>query len=110
MRVGDVIASRRCGNPDDRASKAKALQEIARVLKTNGRLVICYAMSHEAINQVHQSIGGVVANDLLPNESQLRDLIEQAALIITHLEDGPEWYLGIAERQTNVSSTASKEL
>jgi len=78
--------------------KGKALKEMARVLRTNGRLVICHTMSREALNRLHESIGGMVANDLLPDESQIRRLIEQARLKITHFEDGPERYLVIAEK------------
>jgi hypothetical protein len=55
-------------------------------------------MSREMVNQLHQSIGGVVANDLLPPEFQLRELIKQAGLKITHFEDSPERYLVIAEK------------
>jgi len=76
--------------------KARALKEIARVLRNNGRLVICHTMSRTMINQLHQSIGGAVANDLLPDEFQLRRLIKQAGLKVTHYEDSPERYLVIA--------------
>jgi ubiquinone/menaquinone biosynthesis C-methylase UbiE len=78
--------------------KARALEEIARVLRNNGRLVICHTMSRKMINQLHQSIGGAVANDLLPDEFQLKRLIKQAGLKVTHFEDGPERYLVIAEK------------
>jgi ubiquinone/menaquinone biosynthesis C-methylase UbiE len=78
--------------------KVKALREIARVLRNNGRLVICHTMSRATINQLHQSVGGMIANDLLPDESQLRRLIKQAGLKITHFEDSPERYLVIAEK------------
>jgi ubiquinone/menaquinone biosynthesis C-methylase UbiE len=78
--------------------KGKALREIARVLKHNGRLVICHTMSRDMLNRLHQSVGGVVANDLLPAESQLRVLIEQVGLKITRFEDNPERYLVIAEK------------
>jgi len=78
--------------------KGKALKEIARALRTNGRLVICHTMSREAVNRLHQSIGGAVASDLLPDEFQLRRLIKQARLKITHFEDGPERYLVIAKK------------
>jgi ubiquinone/menaquinone biosynthesis C-methylase UbiE len=80
--------------------KVKALKEIARVLRNNGRLVICHTMSREMVNQLHQSIGGAVANDLLPSEFKLRGLIKQAGLRITHFEDSPERYLVIAEKST----------
>ena len=78
--------------------KVKALKEIARVLRNNGRLVICHTMSREMLNRLHQSIGGVIASDLLPHEFQLRGLIKQAGLRVTHFEDGPERYLLIAEK------------
>jgi len=78
--------------------KVKALKEIARVLRNHGRLVICHTMSRETLNQLHQSIGGIVASDLLPDELQLRGLIKQAGLKITHFEDRPERYLVIAEK------------
>jgi ubiquinone/menaquinone biosynthesis C-methylase UbiE len=78
--------------------KVKALKEIARVLKNNGRLVICHTMSRAMINQLHQSAGGIVASDLLPDEFQLRRLVKQAGLKITHFEDRPERYLVIAEK------------
>jgi len=80
--------------------KAKALEEIAGVLRNNGRLVICHTMSRAMINQLHQSIGGAVADDLLPDEFQLREMIKQAGLKITHFEDGSERYLVIAEKST----------
>ena len=63
---------------------------MARVVKSNGRLVICHTVSHEAINQLHQFIDGAVASDLVPDESQLRELSEQADLKITHFEDRVE--------------------
>ena len=81
------------------SDKEKALKEIARVLRTNGRLVICHTMNREMLNRLHQSIGGAVANDLLPDEFHLRRLIKQAGLRITQFEDGPERYLVIAEKR-----------
>jgi len=79
--------------------KVMALKEIARALKNNGRLVICHTMSRETLNQLHQCIGGAVASDLLPDESQLKALIKQAGLKITRFEDRPERYLVIAEKR-----------
>ncbi len=80
------------------SDKVNALNEIARVLKNDGRLVICHTMSRGTLNQLHQSIGGPVANDLLPDESEVRALIKQAGLKTTRFEDSPERYLVIAEK------------
>ena len=81
--------------------KVNALKEIARVLRNNGRMVICHTMSREMLNRLHQSIGGIVASDLLPDEIQLRELINQAGLKLTHFEDSPERYLVIAEKSAH---------
>jgi ubiquinone/menaquinone biosynthesis C-methylase UbiE len=82
------------------SDKAKALKEMARVIKDDGRLAICHTASREVINQLHQSIGGVVASDLLPDESQLKELMKPAGLEITCLENSPKRYLVIAEKRT----------
>ena len=78
--------------------KVKALREIARVLGNNGRLVICHTMSRAMINHLHQSIGGVIANDLLPDEYQLKELMKPIGLRVTHFEDSAERYLVTAEK------------
>jgi ubiquinone/menaquinone biosynthesis C-methylase UbiE len=84
------------------SDKAKALREIARVLRDDGRLVICHTMGREAINQLHQSIGGIVGNDLLPDEFELRQLMKHAGFKITCIEDGPRRYLVIAKKIAQV--------
>ena len=76
--------------------KAGALKEMARVLRDNGRLVICHTASRDRINQFHQSIGGAVGADLLPDEDELAKLTKHAGLKIRYLEDGPTRYLAIA--------------
>lgn len=82
------------------SNKSAALKEIARVIKRNGQLVICHTASRDKINQLHQSIGGAVSADLLPDESRLRELTEQAGLAVTRLEDKSEYYLVIARKMT----------
>jgi ubiquinone/menaquinone biosynthesis C-methylase UbiE len=76
--------------------KAEALKEMARVLRDDGRLVICHTASRDRINEFHQSIGGAVGADLLPDEAQLAQLAKRADLKIRYLEDGPTRYLAIA--------------
>jgi len=78
--------------------KVGALKEIARVLRNNGRLVICHTMSRAMINQLHRSIGGVVVHHLLPLEFQLKELMKQAGLRVTRFEDSPKRYLVISEK------------
>lgn len=78
--------------------KVRALTQMARVLKETGALVICHTMSRAMINDLHQSIGGIVADHTLPDEHELRKQVEQAGLRITHFEDREERYLVIAEK------------
>ncbi len=80
------------------SDKVKALKEIARVLRNKGRLAICHTMSREMLNRFHESVGGIVAGDLLPDESQVRHLMKQAELKITRFEDRPERYLVVAQK------------
>ncbi len=81
-----------CGN------KLEALTEMARVIKVNGRLIICHTMSREAVNYLHQTIGGVVGNDLLPDKAELHWLLTQAGFGRVKLEDSPERYLVVAHK------------
>jgi ubiquinone/menaquinone biosynthesis C-methylase UbiE len=78
--------------------KVRALTEMARVLRKTGALVICHTMSRTMINELHQNIGGIVADHSLPGESELRKQAEQAGLSITHFDDRTERYLVIAEK------------
>lgn len=73
--------------------KLAALREMARLLKPGGRLVICHPMSREALNELHRSIGGVVANDMLPAEEEMRDLCQKAGLVQVSITNLPEKYL-----------------
>jgi ubiquinone/menaquinone biosynthesis C-methylase UbiE len=90
------------------SDKVRALKEIARVLRNNGRLAICHTMSREMLNRLHQSIGGIIASDLLPDESQVRALVKQAGLKITRFEDRPERYLVIAEKSARQCSNDTR--
>jgi len=80
------------------SDKVRALEEMARVLKNSGSLVICHTMSRAMINELHQSIGGMVGDHLLPAEPQLREQARQAGLTINRYEDRAERYLVIAEK------------
>jgi ubiquinone/menaquinone biosynthesis C-methylase UbiE len=82
--------------------KVRALREIARVLKNSGRVAICHTTGRETLNEFHQSIGGLIANDLLPDEREMRGLIKQAGLKVTRFEDRPERYLVIGEKSADI--------
>lgn len=76
--------------------KQWAIREIVRVLKPEGKMVICHSKSREEINNIHKSIGGVVETHLIPDFSSIKNWCESAGLQITHFQDGEDGYLLIA--------------
>jgi len=78
--------------------KPRALVELKRVLRPNGRLVICHTKSREEINEIHRHIGGTVAHDVLPDETEMRALLADAGLDRIEVSDEPDRYLAIARK------------
>ncbi|MCG0279063.1 MAG: methyltransferase domain-containing protein [Thermanaeromonas sp.] len=78
--------------------KPQALREMARLLKPGGRLVICHPMSREAVNELHKSIGGVVGNDLLPDDQEMQNLCRQAGLEEVNIVNTHEKYVLTARK------------
>ena len=72
--------------------KAKALGEINRVTKCGGYLFICHTSSRANINEIHSSIPEV-ANDLIPDEKEMRVTLAEAGFIDIRIEDDRENYL-----------------
>jgi len=78
--------------------KNKALAEIARVLKRGGNLVICHAQSRQAINDIHRTIGGAIADDLIPDNGEVRQLLADSGFAGVEIEDGANRYIATAMR------------
>ncbi len=72
--------------------KPKALEEMGRVLKIGGTLVIAHALSSEELKDRHQSCAPV-SRDFLPDEPQMKGLLERARFRVTRLIDQPKCYL-----------------
>jgi ubiquinone/menaquinone biosynthesis C-methylase UbiE len=78
--------------------KLKALAEMTRVLRNRGRLVICHTASRQAINELHKSIGNVVANDTIPDEAIMRKMLAASGLKPIEVRDDSHRYLAIAAK------------
>ena len=73
--------------------KTKALVEMVRVLKRGGVLFIAHLKSVEELNQFHQSLGGPVANDLLPHPERVREMMTHAGLFEINIINQPGKFL-----------------
>lgn len=76
----------------------RATGEMARVLRTGGRLVICHTSSRNAINQCHHTHGGVIGGHELPDADGMRAFLAEAGLRLSRLDDAPERYLLAADK------------
>ncbi len=69
-----------------------ALKEMGRVLKPRGTLIIAHALSSAEIRHHHQNCTPV-SQDFLPEEPQMRSLLEEAGFKLIRLIDQPKCYL-----------------
>jgi ubiquinone/menaquinone biosynthesis C-methylase UbiE len=75
--------------------KAKALEEIKRVLEKGGRLFICHTSSRSSINDIHQHIPGL-SNDLIPDKEEMLNLLSSAGFGQIDICDAADSYLARA--------------
>jgi len=87
--------------------KQRALNEVNRILRKGGRLVICHTASRHTINEFHRSIGGVVAHDTIPDEKAMRQLLREAGLGEVRVWDEPDRYLALGRRDARNVATWS---
>ena len=78
--------------------KAKALVEMARVLRDNGRLVICHTACRHEINELHKSIGDVIGKDTIPDEATMRRMLLKSGLKPVEVRDEAHRYLAVAAK------------
>jgi len=75
--------------------REKALSNLNRVLKESGRLIIAHALSSSEIREHHKG-ASPVAEDALPEEMEMRYLLEEAGFTEIQITDEPGSYLCIA--------------
>jgi len=78
-------------------NRRKALKEIQRLLKKEGRLFICHTSSRHEINEIHRSIPEV-CNHLLPENGDMRRMLLEAGFTDISIQDGQADYLAVARK------------
>jgi ubiquinone/menaquinone biosynthesis C-methylase UbiE len=78
--------------------KQKALQNINRVLKRGGKLVIAHALSSEELKAHHKKASKHVEHAVLPEKNDMIRLLEQAGFVEVQIRDEPGCYLCTARK------------
>jgi ubiquinone/menaquinone biosynthesis C-methylase UbiE len=84
-------------------NKEKALQQINRVLKTNGKLIIAHALSSKEIKAHHHNSSSVVAHDVLPSSTVMKKLLTQAGFEKFDIIDKPGQYLNLSIKRNKAT-------
>ncbi|MFA5364461.1 MAG: class I SAM-dependent methyltransferase [Candidatus Bathyarchaeia archaeon] len=79
-------------------NKPKALQNINRILKPNGALVIAHALSSEELKMHHKKVSHRVEHSVLPKNAEMTQLLEQAGFTDISIKDEPGCYLCISRK------------
>ena len=74
-------------------NKRKALAEISRVLRKGGKLVIAHAAGRETINARHRELGGILAEDQIPEEEKMKKLFRDANFFKLKIVDEADFYM-----------------
>jgi demethylmenaquinone methyltransferase/2-methoxy-6-polyprenyl-1,4-benzoquinol methylase len=76
--------------------KEKALQNISKMLKPSGKLVIAHALSSEELKVHHKKVSEHVAHATLPENAEMIQLLEKAGFANIRIKDEPGCYLCVA--------------
>ena len=79
-------------------NKEKALQNINHLLKAGGTLIIAHALSSEELKTHHNNASSAVVHDVLPEEAEMKQLLEQTGFTGISIKDEPGLYLCTAHK------------
>lgn len=79
-------------------NKVKALANLYRVLKPGGRLIIAHALSSTEIQAHHHKAASAVTLDVLPEEAEMRLLLQSAGFLEISINDEPGYYLCLSTK------------
>ena len=83
--------------------KKNVLNEFHRVLQTKGKLIIAHTLSSKELDDMHKDTNPAIGNDMLPNENEMRKLLNQANFAGIRINDSKGKYLCISTKTKSVS-------
>jgi ubiquinone/menaquinone biosynthesis C-methylase UbiE len=79
-------------------NKEKALLNMNHTLRRGGILIIAHALSSKELKHHHNSASSCVANDVLPKEAEMIQLLERTGFVGIRIKDEPSCYLCVARK------------
>jgi ubiquinone/menaquinone biosynthesis C-methylase UbiE len=79
--------------------KEKALHNLHRALKPRGNLIIAHALSSKEVKAHHNSASPPVANDTLPENAEMKRLLNRTGFTETYIEDELGCYLCLSTKR-----------
>jgi demethylmenaquinone methyltransferase/2-methoxy-6-polyprenyl-1,4-benzoquinol methylase len=77
---------------------AAALNEMYRILKPGGRLLILHSSCSRELNDFHAGLDGVVSGDRLPRATELESMCRKSGFAACRIQEQPGFYWVEAER------------
>jgi len=79
-------------------NKEKALVNMNHTLRRGGILIIAHALSSKELKHHHNRASSHVANDGLPEETEMVRLLKRAGFVVSRIRDEPGCYLCVARK------------
>jgi len=78
--------------------KQAAINEMARLMRPGGLLVVSHPIGRRAVHKLHREMGHSMAKDLVPTPRQLERLFTKAGLESARMIDERDFYLAVARK------------
>ena len=83
--------------------KGQALNQLNRVLKVQGKLIIAHALSSVEIKSHHANLSPVVALDVMPTEQKMKQMLNKTGFGRIHVTDKHRLYLCVSTKSKSAT-------